>query len=570
VKIKPPKHTIIAASTINKDIDIPLAYIGQDSSDYTVTLSGFEQGSREIVMPYDKFASPDVTLFDKDGNIVANENVLHRINGTNEYYFMPENYRSFVPQKFEYWMTAKKNMAYRLDRIYDISVGCESYAMLEKLAAFGNSSMKPHNIYLNSNEMLPQKYLDGINHKDLTVISSPDGVHYGDGETVIDYSAYLDNHTNLWISCDKYGWRDFTASAPGTILFDSKTASYESATLLKEYIPNGFLSEIEECTVVNLGDNMPVVVASVQDKGFIVVSHSSLLDDAASNCQLFFDVASYVFRKAYVRSANYPAWAADSIPDYVIENGMAIHYDKIFYDINIEKLFSLSLGEAAITKIETNAENIIIGDMTSTKVAFAKSKSTAYSAYADPYFGVGGSTVYIPSGQVVYYSNFVYRIKSDLEQLASYIKNSETVILKIKPFKDSLAGINIKEQATITVDFPASASGAEHIVYALNNMVYSVKSDKYNGNGKQLFTVAIDRLYADNTVYDIRTKGGGSVAEDFNLLNIGNANGRPYRKAGSFVVTLPAKYKQYDAYVRAVIEQHSSASDLPIILYKEE
>lgn len=568
MKIKPPKHTIITTGTVNKDIDIPLAYIGQDSSDYNVTLSGFEQESREIVMPYDKFDSMDVKLFDGNGNEIRNEDVFHRIRNTNQYYFMPGNYRSFVPQKFEYWVTAKKNMQYRLDKIYDISVGCESEEMMEQLVALSNSSMKPHNVYVNSNETFAQKYLDGINYKDITFISSPDGEHYSDGTTSIDYNVYMDNCTNLWISCDKYNYRDFETEADMTAIFDGKNENCTCSPIKIEYLANGFLSGLQY-TLVSGGTIMPVVVAETA-KGFIVISHSSFLENSSNNSQMFFDVMSYVFRNARVKSENFPAWVADSVPDYVIENSKAVHYDKIFYDISIPKLFGIEQSEAVVTGVFTNAANVLVNDMTATKVAFSKSRDATYASYKDPYFGIGGSTVYIPNGQIVYYSNFVYKIKSGLEQMTSFVKKTDSVILKIKPFKDSLAGINIKEQTTLTIDFPSVTSSEEYAVYVLNGIARSIKSDKYDGTGKCLFYVSVDRVYADNTVYDIRTRGGGSTTENFNLLNIGNMSGRPYRKAGSYIITLPAKYKQYDAYIKEAVGQHCSSSDMPIILYKEE
>ena len=71
----------------------------------------------------------------------------------------------------------------------------------------------------------------------------------------------------------------------------------------------------------------------------------------------------------------------------------------------------------------------------------------------------------------------------------------------------------------------------------------------------------------------MRQLGGGlveDVEDNYNLMDIGHINGRPYRKTGTLVFTLPTRYKEYEDIILKAINKYISASDMPVILFEDK
>ena len=78
----------------------------------------------------------------------------------------------------------------------------------------------------------------------------------------------------------------------------------------------------------------------------------------------------------------------------------------------------------------------------------------------------------------------------------------------------------------------------------LHKSKIALDDDKY-----KLFNILIEQTDDAIEIYDMRQLGGG-LSEDepdnFELLDIGHINGRPYRVAGALVLTMPTKYSSHD------------------------
>ena len=73
----------------------------------------------------------------------------------------------------------------------------------------------------------------------------------------------------------------------------------------------------------------------------------------------------------------------------------------------------------------------------------------------------------------------------------------------------------------------------------------------------------------DPAAYDIRMLGGG-IPEgytDFEMFDIGNLNGRPYRIGTGAVVKLPKAYKPYESEILAAINKYKIAADQFYIIF---
>ena len=91
--------------------------------------------------------------------------------------------------------------------------------------------------------------------------------------------------------------------------------------------------------------------------------------------------------------------------------------------------------------------------------------------------------------------------------------------------------------------------------------------------GIKLFTIKVSQTPDAINVTDMRQLGGGLVEDEpdnYNLMDIGHANGRPYRKAGTLVFTMPTKYKEYEDVILKAVNKYISASDIPVILFEDK
>ena len=91
--------------------------------------------------------------------------------------------------------------------------------------------------------------------------------------------------------------------------------------------------------------------------------------------------------------------------------------------------------------------------------------------------------------------------------------------------------------------------------------------------GEILFTIKVYQTPDSIQVTDMRQLGGGlkeDAADNYNLMDIGHINGRPYRPAGTVVFTLPTKYKEYENLIEKAIKKYIGASDVPVIFFEDK
>ena len=71
----------------------------------------------------------------------------------------------------------------------------------------------------------------------------------------------------------------------------------------------------------------------------------------------------------------------------------------------------------------------------------------------------------------------------------------------------------------------------------------------------------------------MRKRGGGlpeSEKDNYNCFDIGHILGRPYRKGGSFIITLPIRLKEHKDMIEQTVKQYCAAEEYPIIIFEEE
>ena len=88
-----------------------------------------------------------------------------------------------------------------------------------------------------------------------------------------------------------------------------------------------------------------------------------------------------------------------------------------------------------------------------------------------------------------------------------------------------------------------------------------------------MFNILVQQTDDAIEIYDMRQLGGGLSEEeedDFELVDIGHINGRPYRIAGTLVLTMPTKYKPYEEYIQKALDKYRTAEDYIAVFFEDK
>jgi hypothetical protein len=71
----------------------------------------------------------------------------------------------------------------------------------------------------------------------------------------------------------------------------------------------------------------------------------------------------------------------------------------------------------------------------------------------------------------------------------------------------------------------------------------------------------------------MRQLGGGlrkDAKDDYDLLDIGHINGRPYRQGNTLIITMPKKYEPYKDRILEALEKYKVGEDYPVIFFEDK
>lgn len=160
------------------------------------------------------------------------------------------------------------------------------------------------------------------------------------------------------------------------------------------------------------------------------------------------------------------------------------------------------------------------------------------------------------------------------------------VRVTVKPFRHSSSGIFVKTLTELNI--PLSYRDATNNEIQITNADYYLlckqnESSSYleykdvaqynRDDGLILATIQVRQDETKTLVYDMRQRGGGlpeGEKDNFNCFDIGHIFGRPYRKGGTLIITLPKKLEPYKQIIEDTIKQYSVAEEYPIVIFKED
>ena len=630
IKIYPSKHDIklVNESKIDSNLNIPLSYINLDYNDYEIKTTiekDFLKSSSSSsylntpVIP-GQALDMDMLLFNSLGEVQDSSKLINRIG--EEYLYTPPY--SFVPNQFSYVVTAKKTMrnTYRSSKKYNINIGVaeeNSQELGTRLSnIFSNPAgrkLMPPNIAINNNkEDLDCLYTD-LGKKDFVFMETWNGFYFSkESEVEAGISQLLDNNVNVWVGCDIHHKYRYTNDNLGYITFNSNSTiadfNVKNPIILKkssvhsDYYFNLLRPEFSNIDGVNVHHLFnealsPVLIIEHKGRGFEIISNNDILQDPIKYKDLIYEVMMYVFLISYKKSDKINEWITYNVPNYEVVNNQLHVKSKFLSSKKLTDILKLNEGEYKIYQIDIFDNNkqipISDNDLASTinaisckgieadRLIFHMEKQKD-SQYIEPDRPTGWISIY-KDGKIYYADQIYYMTESDITNKLYLIEENNDLIIKLFPFKSTKYGINLQKDLTVKIPYiKTEVQGHIAIInetYALyydlvtNNIYYCYEEDfDYEDNNLvKLATIKISQSMDQTYLTDIRQLGGGlreDARDDFNMLDIGHINGRPYRKGNTLVITMPTKYKDYEDRIREVVDKFKVGEDYVVVFFEDE
>lgn len=614
MKIYPNKNKISIKNNINKATDIPLAYIDTDSSAIKLDIkynSDCNNQEKKEMLPYDE-VSTQMCLFDNNENLIPYSDMIRNfIKDKDKYVYVPkDNTISFEPKRFEYIIRAKKNIKYKANNIYNLTVSVynNKYFANRLMQIFGdaaNRNMAPHNVIINNADKSLNLYSNTITDNDINFLylKNKNTILLDDDSTfTFDKNVFMNNNnTNLFLVLKNDNAINITKNKNYNkdivnLLF---TETYNTFTLNKPNIYNTNImskyyfnipkntNEIVYHNIFNNNKFTPILIEEHINKGYIVYIPEYFINNLSIYYFLIYEVMLYIFLNGYKTSNIINSWISDEAPEYIVKNKSLLKYNQSLKETNINSLLSLSDSEIKSYEIIIDSKKYPFVKYTGNNklLTFEKIKGDN-NQYIDPIKKPEGCISIYSGDRIFYYKNFIYKINDSIEDCVNIVNNdNKEIIINLKDYRNSDKGIYIKaNNDSIKIPLIKVINKIEtqiinqtyYLICKENDSVsqYELVEDSNYKDGIILVTIKV-LLDEDNNkkiVYDMRQRGGGlpeGEKDNFDCFDIGNIYGRPYRKGSTLIITLPGYLKPHKDFIMNIVKQYMVADDYPIILFKE-
>lgn len=568
--------------------DISVGYIDNKSTEDYVDFiidENFVSTSSERVMPYQKISSPSTLFFNGDGEVIKDIE-LKRLG--NAWIYEPSNSTEYTPTRFECSAIIKRALTFTENKTYNLKIcagdtSAELDLCTQLINIFGNAnkrSLCPSNIIVNSNKTEPESLLEySVANSDFLFLESSDGVTMPIED--LDIDEIISSNTNVWIFADDFeGFTD----APVT---DSESESYtpiylegrlnnfytkkaRTAKLDRIIKLSEIPSEYDDFSAEIVYDD--ILILSKSEKGSIVIAPSEFLENLSDNVSVLYDVLMYIYLKSYVKTKTISSWITNEpINKRAYSNFELNRYHE---KITVRDMLDADTENEnySILRVNTDNEGISLVDMSSDKeLFFRKNESATKDPVKDP-----EEISFLTTKQTVLNYRQEDVFMSELPAKLSYSYVDDELCVSVEPMISSTRRIIIPE----TVSLRVLATNRKYYVCVSQvepeqiSDVKLVDAETYSltNDGIKIAEVIPGTSY-DTKMYDIRVKGGGlpeSFEDDYDLLDIGNPYGRPYRKGSTLIFRLPTQLEQYKDKIESEVEKHIIASDVPVFIYDKE
>lgn len=592
MKIYPQKHAIKESSDIQVK-DIPLAYIDTADDRYKVAINieaGFLKNTRKQVRPFDTFSDQFTCFFDSKDKLV--EDVPLKRKG-NIYSYEPEGAVTFAPTRFSCTVNCQRTGQYTSKIDYDISAWVSSEQLAYDLTGIFGDAWKtkrcPQNIRMNGGAMSNGAFIgrtqDDMMKCDFLFFESPNGVDYettsSDGKRIlkeIPVDRFLDKHVNIWLSVDKFDeMMNKSSLTPLRVIPPKVFTKKEYPIHTKKGMPMFSLNtrhyHYDDPTYKYSLFNNSVLLLEKPGKGFIIVTPKAILDNAAKYLGIIYEVLLKVYSSSYFDITTPETWITSTPVDYAAD-----YADK----------FSKSQGSINLGRIMENGEQRMdipyaIRSVTTTKpeqVLFSgieRSGEMKFSCLkrSDPAKPKGAVSYYTSSGNIVYYKpQDLYLVERPFK--ASYSIDSNNVIrILVEPVKSSSHKMHSELTSLLTIPNNAGTYFicANPLPGEMSTVFELVLSDQYDQakHGYKIATIVISCEH-HTKIYDVRIMGGGlpeQLPDNYDMMDIGNLNGRPFRLGSTNIIRLPLAYEKYRDKIEDAVNQHAASGEYNIVVFDD-
>ena len=646
IKIYPSKHTkdkstlnktikIVNESQLDLNLNIPLAYVNLDYSKYIMNKrieNDFlkNDANSNIAMtpliPGQIIDEPESIIFNKYEEQVSLGSLCKEIKGVK--YFIPQY--EFIPYKFSYTVTVKKNMSYNPGNKYKINVACyddkdslDLSSRLSQIFVAPNSSgmEKTNTIIINDNKKSLDSLLNmSFDDADFAFFETFDGKILSENEEEeLDVERFLNEHVNVWVGCDTHhfykhkhdelGYLTFSGSGVYTDFQFKNPILFKNATIKSDVFfnlnwheyssqPGKIIHNLFKTTKYESHNLSPVLIIEHVGKGFEIISHNSVLKDPVKYKELIYEVMMYVYLLTYKRSSAVEEYITYTVPDYEVINNklctktnfaskhtldemLGLKYkDYSLYQINIYDNNDKELPRSSDSN--ANRTQIELLDVANNRPIFKLVSSDIYTEVSKP--SPNWVSIY-KDGKIYYIDQLYYYIESNITDKLFVIENDTSLIVKLYPFKSSKYSINMDLDKMVEIkDFKVDnnnmlkAVNETYFIYINKedgSLNYTIKST-YEDKKTNIKLAEIEIKQDTNTdvfLTDMRQLGGGLIEEakdDYDLLDIGHSNGRPYRKSNTLIITMPKKYEQYKDKILQALDKYKVGEDYPVLFFEDE
>lgn len=604
MKIYPNTSSIMVTNSVNVLTDIPLSYIDTQKLDYkinTVIESDFKNKIKQEVLPYDKLNKNLICLFDKNGNQINYVDLTKHIKREkDDYIFMPYGSTTFSPKIFEYNVTAKKSIIYNSKMQYNINVCVNNETLTNVLMPiFGNAQAKgvaPSNILINNGSMSYNDLMtSSTKNKDIlfSVIESLKDLNTDAFNTktnifnfVMEMAAETYDET-VYMSDEQIQMYRTNEKTQYSI---KKPLIYNSAEITSDMFFN-IPKDKQGIRYHNIFNSnvTPILIEEHEGKGFIVYAVNSITHNISEMSKIMYEVMFYIYSKGYVKTMQYREWITDVMPDYIVVNNKLTKKERFVSQLELHKMFGLNKYEVTPYEIDID-ENLYpfvkFTDFSDDYLVFEKDISEENKKYQDPSNERGAISIFTSRQNVVYFDEFLYKIDDSLDENMNVEKLNNSIRVTVKPYRHSSSGIYIKTMNSLEIPLTYKDSmnnniqitNADFYIVCKQNesasyIDYKDVSQYTLADGLILATIQIRQSESNTLIYDMRQRGGGlpeTEKDNYNCFDIGHIYGRPYRKGGTIVVTLPKKLEPHKAIIEETVKQYCAAEEYPIILFKED
>ena len=221
--------------------------------------------------------------------------------------------------------------------------------------------------------------------------------------------------------------------------------------------------------------------------------------------------------------------------------------------------------------IESNIVSFDFGEEKINFIGINKQKDLFFrkAEKSDPDKKANSILIYTTNKTVLNYDfdkNVIKLIENKLIINHKQIEDKNYII--IDSFRSSKNRISLESSQSILIP-----DDRKYVVY-YNNLLEEfdiVHSDNYDEiiHGKKFATVKLD--YDSNIdCCDMRIVGGGedSKVVNYEMIDTGNINGRPYRVGSTMIIKLPKRFEIHKDKIISEVKKHMSSADYPILLFE--